>query len=548
MWRTFEPQAINKQQADAVLQADVLVIGGSIAGCWAALVAKQNGAERVVVCEKGWVGQAGVVAQASGSAAYLIPGADAYNDKLLHSRHTAAEGMDDLDFVRYVFGESYQIALQLQALGFQPKVDLPEINGVRSNLLAFDGENALGFFRQLLLSSGVTVLDYSPALELLQNEHGDIVGANGINTHLQHAWTVLAGATIMATGGNAFRSGAMGTHGTTGDGHLLAAEAGASFSGMEFSGHYGISPQGSHTTKGFWLSSASFYDGNGQEIPSNGWESVHLVGKAILETGGAYASMNRGNANLKVFAKGVPSIYEHFQKVGIDPYTEKFPIELRYEGLIRSVGGIVINEEGNTGVNGLFAVGDVTERSKMTGAAMSGAGPAIAWCLVSAKVAGKHAAAWAQERPVNPQQAIHGLGGIGLRPQKASKRFTGTSLLQTVQSHILPIEKTVFRSLKQVRQSVQELNGLWEQHREQLSPQSLQDAIVAREAAAMLLDARMMLTAASERLETRGLHRLQEYPQADAAQNHHLLLHGLQHLSVQKLQQRPSAKSLSAVH
>ena len=51
MWRTFEPQAINKQQADAVLQADVLVIGGSIAGCWAALVAKQNGAERVVVCE-----------------------------------------------------------------------------------------------------------------------------------------------------------------------------------------------------------------------------------------------------------------------------------------------------------------------------------------------------------------------------------------------------------------------------------------------------------------------------------------------------------------
>ena len=199
-------------------------------------------------------------------------------------------------------------------------------------------------------------------------------------------------------------------------------------------------------------------------------------------------------------------------------------------------------------MNGLFAVGDVTERSKMTGAAMSGAGPAIAWCLVSAKIAGKHAAAWAQERPVNPQQAIHGLGGIGLRPQKASKLFTGTSLLQTVQSHILPIEKSVFRSLKQVRQSVQELNGLWEQHREQLSPQSLQDAIVAREAAAMLLDARMMLTAASERLETRGLHRLQEYPQADATQNHHLLLHGLHHLSVQKLQQRPSAKSLSAVH
>ena len=547
MWRSFENPVVHKQASDAVLQADVLVIGGSIAGCWAALVAKQNGAKRVVVCEKGIVGQAGVVAQASGSAAYLIPGADDYNEKLIHSRHEAAEDMDNLDFVRYVFGESYQIALQLQALGFESEVERPDINGVRSNLLAFDGANALGFFRQLLLSSGVSILDHSPALELLQNEHGDIVGANGINTQLHHTWTVLAGATILATGGNAFRSGAMGTHNTTGDGHLLAAEAGATFSGMEFSGHYGISPQGSHTTKGFWLSSATFYDGNGQEIRSNGWESVHLVGKAILETGGAYASMNRGNASLKVFAQGVPSIYEHFQRVGIDPFTEKFPIELRYEGLIRSVGGIVIDDEGNTGVNGLFAVGDVTERSKMTGAAMSGAGPAIAWCLVSAKTAGKHAAAWALERPVNPQQTLHGLGGVGLRPHKASKRFHGAEVLQTVQAHILPIENSVFRSQNQIQQSLSTLNALWQEQQQQLTPQNLPDALLAREAAAMLLDARMMLTAASQRLETRGLHRLREHPQADAAQKQHILLKGLDTLQWRKTTARPTAKRLLEV-
>lgn len=542
MWTKFENPSFSKDQADIVLQADVLVIGGSIAGCWAAMIAKLNGVKRVVVCEKAYVGRAGVVAQASGSAAYFIPGADDYNQKLLHSRHEAAEDMDDLDFVRYVFTESYKIAEQLQQLGFQSAVDRPAINGVRTNLLAFDGENALGFFRQLLLDAGVTILDHSPALELLQNQHGQIVGANGVNTQDQRTWSVLAAATILATGGNAFRSGAMATDGTTGDGHLLAAEAGATFSGMEFSGHYGISPQGSHTTKGFWLSSATFYDGAGNEIPSNGWESVHLVGKALLETGGAYASMNKGNSSLKVYAKGVPSIYEYFQARGVDPFTEKFPIELRYEGLIRSVGGIVVDEHGNTGIEGLYAVGDVTERSKMTGAAMSGAGPAIAWCLVSANIAGKHAATWAQEHPIESLNGIQGLGGIGLRPQQASK-FEGKQLLQTVQSHILPIEKNVFRSLPQIKNAVSELNDLWQHHHHYLSAHSINEAVAAREAAAMLLDARMMLTAANERTETRGLHRLREYPQADPKQNHHLLVHGLHELNVQRSTERPSAKA-----
>ncbi|UOO92532.1 FAD-dependent oxidoreductase [Vitreoscilla stercoraria] len=388
----FQAIKASEQKVDHRIQADVLVIGGSIAGCWAAMVARQNGAERVVVCDKSRVGVAGVVAQASGSAAYLIPGADEYNEKLVHSRHLAAEGMDNLDFVRYVFGESYKIALELQKLGFVSPVNRPDINGVRSNLLAFDGHEALGFFRQLLLSAGVTILDESPALELLRHQDGNIVGANGVHKTTEKTWSVLAGAVILATGGNAFRSGAMGTHDTTGDGHLFAAEAGAQFSGMEFSGHYGISPLGSTTTKGFWLSSASFYDANGQELQGNGWESVHTIGQAILDTGGAFASMNKANEGLKIYAKNVPSIYHHFQNLGIDPYTEKFPIELRYEGLVRSVGGIVVDEHAQTGIPGLYAVGDVTERSKMTGAAMSGAGPAIAWCLVSAKKAGKHAA------------------------------------------------------------------------------------------------------------------------------------------------------------
>jgi succinate dehydrogenase/fumarate reductase flavoprotein subunit len=516
------------------LDADVLVIGGSIAGCWSALKARQQGAT-VILAEKDVVGRAGVVAQASGSGAYFIPGADAYNDKLTHSRHGAAEGMDNLDFVRYVFTESYKIAQELIELGFQSSVNTPNINDVRTNLLAFDGTNALGFFRDLLNKVGVTLLDYSPATQLLRNDNGHIVGATGVNTHNKQPWQVSASAVILATGGNAFRSGAMGTHHVTGDGHLLAAEAGTTFSGTEFSGHYGISPKDSATTKGFWLSSATFYDNNGKELETNGWESVHLVGKAIIETGGAYACMNKGNqAVLKVFAKGVPSIYEYFQKTGIDPFTEKFPIDLRYEGLVRSVGGIVIDDNGATNVPGLYAAGDVTERSKMTGAAMSGAGPAIAWCLVSAGIAAPHAAQYALEHTAERQRPARPIGQPQLQfgPGPA---LGHAEIIRTVQQEILPIEKNVFRSISHLQQAKTKLDGIWHQIKDQgIAVSEPSEHYAAREAQAMLFDARLIFHSATERLETRGLHRLLDYPDADEKQNHHHLLTGVDDIRFKK--------------
>lgn len=48
------------------------------------------------------------------------------------------------------------------------------------------------------------------------------------------AAAIEAGAVILATGGYAFRSGLIGSHCNTGDGHLMRAEAGAELSGMEF--------------------------------------------------------------------------------------------------------------------------------------------------------------------------------------------------------------------------------------------------------------------------------------------------------------------------
>jgi hypothetical protein len=83
--------------------------------------------------------------------------------------------------------------------------------------------------RAATLAAGVTVLDHHPAIELLATGDGRIGGARGHALRGREDWEIHARAIILATGGNAFRSGLIGSATNTGDGHLMAAEAGPSF-------------------------------------------------------------------------------------------------------------------------------------------------------------------------------------------------------------------------------------------------------------------------------------------------------------------------------
>ena len=74
---------VHENTHDRHYAADILVIGGSIAGCWAALSARATGAT-VILAEKAQVGTAGVVAQAGGSGYYTRPGEEEYNLSLIH--------------------------------------------------------------------------------------------------------------------------------------------------------------------------------------------------------------------------------------------------------------------------------------------------------------------------------------------------------------------------------------------------------------------------------------------------------------------------------
>ena len=99
-----QPQA---SHWDVSLDTDVLVIGGSLAGAWAALKAREQGA-RVVIVDKGFIGTAGAAAPANVGGYYADPSNPEQTRKAVLSRHDSACGMDDLAWIERVYTDSFK--------------------------------------------------------------------------------------------------------------------------------------------------------------------------------------------------------------------------------------------------------------------------------------------------------------------------------------------------------------------------------------------------------------------------------------------------------
>ncbi len=79
--------------------------------------------------------------------------------------------------------------------------------------------------------------------------------------------------------------------------------------------------------------------------------------------------------------RGQPNIFVPFDRKGIDPFTQRFPITLRYEGTVRGVGGLVIDGAGATTVPGLFAARGRCVARELRRRDERGGGPNSTWAM-----------------------------------------------------------------------------------------------------------------------------------------------------------------------
>jgi succinate dehydrogenase/fumarate reductase flavoprotein subunit len=316
--------------------------------------------------------------------------------------------------------------------------------------------------RKQVVRSRVRILDQSPALELLRNGDGEVAGARGVRRQHGDAWTVHAGAVLIASGGCAFLSGGLGCDVLTGDGSLMAAEAGAEFSGMEFSNSYAISPTFSTVTKTAFYRFATFYTDDGLLEGAGAQRGRSVIAKALMH-GPVYAQLDQAPPHIERSLRDAqPNFFLPFDREGVNPFTRRFPVTLRLEGTVRGTGGLrVIDNHCATTVPGLYAAGDAATRELICGGFTGGGSHNSAWALSSGSWAGEGAAAYALTKR-GLRSDGEGIGVAGLNPTAGVDRDLSTALvIEAVQNEVHPYDKNYFRTEAGLRGSLASLDDLW---------------------------------------------------------------------------------------
>lgn len=520
------------------LLTDVLVIGGGPAATWSAIAAAEAGAS-VVLVDKGHCGSSGVAAT-SGVGHWLVAPEPGRRDEEIGRRERAGAFLTDRTWTDAALDVAWDRTAELPGWGWERRGirGANRLFGTSPADRAFNGPapDYLRFLRGKVKKSGVVVLDHSPALELLVDPAGVVSGARGYQRQVGRAWAVSAGAVVLATGGTTWKSHSLGGDVNTGDGHLMGVEVGAHLSSMEFSNFYGMVPFGTSMDKNGFFVHASYWDHTGSPID---YADLHVSRAELLSAstrGTITAQFTQFTPDLwPQLRAAMPNFFMVTDKLGVNPFTERFPIDWVNEGTVRGTGGLhVLDRTGTVGVPGLYAAGDVAARDRIVGAATGAGGPNLSWAIASGTWSGTSAARFARgaddrsgHRHGLAPAALTRTGTIGLHDGgPGSDEPTWRSVVATTQAELLPITKSAFRNKASLTSTLTVLDRAWSDAPATLAGHGAGE-IRTREAAGMLAMGRWATRAALARTESRGMHTRTDYPEQDPHQTHRLLTGGL---------------------
>lgn len=481
-------------------RADVLIVGGGMAATWAAIAAAKAGATTILV-DKGFVGTSGVTAT-GGPNHWWVPPDPVKRREAIEQKYAASFELGDPAWMERVIDTTWRTLPELAhyyPFGSDGKGGR-YYSGVR-------GSEYMRALRAYATAMGARILDHHPATQLLVDGDGAVSGARGHARLLGRDWEIRAGAVIIATGGCAFRSGLIGSHGNTGDGYLLAAEVGAELSGMEFSIQYTMSPAWA-STRTLPYGAARYYDAQGVEIlpPPRGHGHYQALGSALLK-GPVYADLIDAPAELPPILHHIqPLTPPPFARKGIDLFKERWPIKLFGEGTIRGNGGLrIVNDECGTTVTGLYAAGDAATRELATGAISGGGAVNSAWALTSGQIAGAAAARRALVLRDRAPGKVRAAGTAGIHPTSAERAIDRQAIEADVDHHMNGYRHSLWRSEAQLSDSLTLLDEHWRTLRDHGRADGLAQ-VSLRETVALTATARWCTAAALARKESRGIH------------------------------------------
>ncbi|RKP54681.1 FAD-binding protein [Pararobbsia silviterrae] len=482
--------------SDIALRADVFVAGGGPAGTWAALMAARSGA-RVVLADKGYCGTSGAAA-ASNNNVWYVPDPKDYA-RHFEERFRSGGELSEAAWTSSVLEASVRQLHLLETLGYP----FPRKDDGTPNRATLRGPDYMRFMRQQIRRAGVTLLDHAPLLGLVRDEREGRVTAAFGERRDGSRWQVDANACVIATGGCAFLGGALGTDVCTGDGHLAAAEAGALFSGMEFSSQYGLAAAFSSVTKGLPFVWASYSTQDGKALHIDEDDAFIPVAKTLIREP-VFAVFDRATSEIERWLRsGQANAFLPFDRMGIDPFRTRFPVGLRLEGTVRGTGGIdLVGLDGSTNVPGLYAAGDAASREVIVGARTGGGSPNAAWAIATGSASGEAASRFAKAYGSVPA------ADVDIDAHRARLATSDPhAAAEALERDVRPPEVQLFRGEPRLTAALRTIDAA-------LATRAGTDAshAASRSAYALMYVAKLSYTSALARRETRGMHRRDDYP------------------------------------
>ncbi|MCK4790541.1 MAG: FAD-binding protein, partial [Desulfobacteraceae bacterium] len=419
-----DPDAVDLSQVD--YETDVLVIGGGGAGTAAALLAEEQGA-KVIISNKLRHGDSNTIMAEGGVQAATKFEKDS---PVIHYLDTLGGGRfkNDPEIVHTLVTKAADLVQWLEGLGVLLNKfpegrlqSMPAAGYCRKRLHYASDITGTEIMRTIRDEArnreNITVLEFSPVVELLLNEHGQCAGAIIYDLETEEYYIIKAKAVVISTGGQGriHIAGFMTTnhYGATADGIVLGYRVGIGLRDLHAVQYHPtgvVFPEqleGALITEKFRAAGANVVNIDGEQFvferEPRDVESAAFV-RECLERGKGVPSPT-GKIGLwldspmleDLYGEGTvekefPGKVKQFKRHGFDISREPM---LVYPTLHYQNGGLVFNSDTETSVPGLFAAGEVTGGVHGENRLM---GNSLLGVHLFGRIAGTNAAIFAKEK------------------------------------------------------------------------------------------------------------------------------------------------------
>jgi succinate dehydrogenase / fumarate reductase flavoprotein subunit len=517
---------VTKKKADFYkkIETDVLIIGGGLAGAWAAIRAKEK-AVNVTWVDKAEPGKCGQSAFAAGDYDIYPHGEDFeallnywWNSQCvpkLTSRKLLEEYLKQA-YCRILDMEEWGIEFEKDDKGnFVVKSGHGGVRRVLTNSAECQKK-----LRKVAKNNGIKIIGRTFIADLLTSDN-KVVGAVGFNVVTGEPCLFQAKSIVMAGASFGLRANNFqGVGFLSGDTLAMAYRAGGELYNMEFlrgnTGHRDYNTVGMARFSGafggrFKNSKGEYfmkkYRPDAQYPDATTYDQFWINMSKEVKAGNGPLYFDLTVIKPEDYAlsrKLLPHLFRILDQAHVDIRKEPMPwIPVGYRGF----GGLVHDHDLQTTLKGMFVAGDATS------------GLSLGWAIFTGWKAGNRAGRYAegQAKAIDEEQATE-LIKTALAPMQRKSGLTPDEVILKIQQVIVPYPVLVLKSEESLKKALQSMERIIKEDLPQIYAVDAHDTVKANEARNMALTSEIYIKASLMRTESRSFHYREEYPERNDAE------------------------------